>query len=549
MSFSIRLRGEDLYPKKSLCIILFFIPVVIFAQDERWVYRYSGISSYQNDRSNSICYGGDDNIYAAGVSYNSGTKNDFTVISLTNAGIERWVYNYNGVGDRWDEAHAVIWGLDNNVYAAGDCYALHGFDTTYDFTVISLTPSGAERWVYQYNGPGNGHDYAYSISYGNDNNIYAVGHSWGTTTNFDITIISLTNSGAERWVYRYNGPGDYYDYGYSITSGFDGNIYCAGVSYGSGTYDDFTVLSLDSLGTERWVYRYDGPANYYDGAASVVYSPDGKIYAIGSSYAATSDATVLCLTDSGTVNWLYRSPINYTDDGGRGILGDDGNIYIAGGVGSDTPEFLVISVSDSGTHNWEYIYHTPQWGAQYANAIVYGNDNNLYAAGGTIDSFWEYNFTVISLADVGAERWIYKYHNWGGGYAFSIVYGIDGNIYVAGETGDSITGNDFTVISLSSEPGVNEVNKIGKPASLDLMITPSVVYQKAQLHIHIPTQQNIDLKVYDITGREILTEARGNIIAGKYTYNLDIKKLSSGIYFVKLKGAYEERTKKILVVK
>ena len=102
-----------------------------------------------------------------------------------------------------------------------------------------------ERWVYRYNGLGNGWDRATSIVYGSDGNIYAAGYSVGSGTNFDFTVISLTSSGDTNWVYRYNGPGNSDDRAYSIVYGSDGNIYAAGASYGIGTDYDFTVISLE----------------------------------------------------------------------------------------------------------------------------------------------------------------------------------------------------------------------------------------------------------------------------------------------------------------
>ena len=115
--------------------------------------------------------------------------------------------------------------------------------------LFSIGTSQTERWVYRYNGPGYGGDIANSLVYGADGNIYAAGLGWGGGTAHDFTVISLTSTGTERWVYRYNGPGNSYDEAYSLVYGADGNIYIGGTS--SGTGYDFTVVSLTSTGTER----------------------------------------------------------------------------------------------------------------------------------------------------------------------------------------------------------------------------------------------------------------------------------------------------------
>jgi len=152
--------------KKIIFITLLTLcPIIGFCQTERWIYRYSGVvTEWRHDRAKSIAYGPEGNIYAAGDSWYNETGYDFTVISLTDSGTERWKYTYNGLGDRGDGASAVIYGNDSNIYVVGFST---GSDTTHDFTVISLTSGGTERWVYQYNGPGNGSDYAKAVVYPN----------------------------------------------------------------------------------------------------------------------------------------------------------------------------------------------------------------------------------------------------------------------------------------------------------------------------------------------------------------------------------------------
>ena len=180
---------------------------------------------------------------------------------------EHWVYRHDGSGNGYDVASDVAVDPDGRVYAVGSCLE---FGTGFDFVVVNLTVSGDERWIYRYNDPANGDDGANSIAVGTDGNIYAAGMSDGGGTSEDFTVVSLTASGGERWVYRYDGPASKWDRAYSIVTGSDGNIYAAGWTEGSGTSDDFTVVSLTDSGGERWVYRYNGPANDRDGAYSIV---------------------------------------------------------------------------------------------------------------------------------------------------------------------------------------------------------------------------------------------------------------------------------------
>ena len=74
-----------------IAIIMGLLPVVLFAQTERWVYTYKGIAD-ASDVANSVVYGLDGNIYTAGYSYGQTASGDFTIISLTSSGGENWVY-------------------------------------------------------------------------------------------------------------------------------------------------------------------------------------------------------------------------------------------------------------------------------------------------------------------------------------------------------------------------------------------------------------------------------------------------------------------------
>jgi hypothetical protein len=413
-------------------IFIFSLPIILLAQTERWIYRYNGPGNGW-DQANSIVFGLDENIYAAGLSKGIDTNLDLIVTSITTDGETNWFYRYNGPGNGWDEALSLAYGLDGNIYAAGKCN-LSAFRTQFtvnikdDFIVINLDSTGAENWIFRY-GAITARNRGYSIVYGNDNNIYVAGTH---------RIVSLTPEGEKNWVYTYSGSDAPIVRANAIVYGLDGNIYVAGKN---------KMISLTADGDTNWVYTFKMPGA--DLANSITYGADGNIYAAGISIGKGTDFTVVSLDTTGKLNWsyTYNGQGNNLDRANAIVYGLDGNIYVAGtsNKGGTHSDFTVISLTTKGKANWVYTYKGP--GTDIANSIVYGEDGNIYAAG-TSDK----NGIIISLTTDGDENWVYEYDGPGKGLdeIYSIVYGADGNIYAAGTSQGKDTDRDFIVISLEA---------------------------------------------------------------------------------------------------
>jgi hypothetical protein len=60
---------------------------------------------------------------------------------------------------------------------------------------------------------------------------------------------------------------------------------------------------------------------------------------------------------------------------------------------------------------------------------------------------------------------------------------------------------------------------------------------------------NVDLKVFDLTGRLVSNLYRGNLSPGKYEYTLDAGNLSSGVYFYRFETEFFADTKRMIIIK
>ena len=513
------------------------------------MYRYNGPAD-SADVANSLIYGGDGNIYAAGYSQGVGTSRDIIVISLNkDTGDTNWVYRYNGPGNSGDDAYSIVYGADGNVYAAG--YST-GSGTGTDFIVISLNKdTGDTNWVYRYNGPGNGWDGASSIVYGADGNVYTAGDSRGIGTYNDFTVISLTATGSERWVYRYDDPDHNRDWANSIVYGVDGNLYVAGEIGCRDTinhdYYNLGIISLTSSGSERWVYvdsvlSYDVTEEIY----SIVYGGDGNIYA-GGHFSLYHDIVILSLTSDGTERWTYSyagppgSSGDAEDEIRSIVYGADGYIYAAGVSDSTdwtnlTPAFTVISLTSGGSERWVYRYYSGVF--DWANSIVYGADSNLYAVGTCFQGTAA--FGVISLTPAGGERWIYRYNSPYDDEGRSVIYGADGYIYAAGysENRNGSFAQDILVVSLDPESGIDEQSytKINKD---DILSIATLQRNTLNFTISLPEPAIVRLSVYNIIGEKVLSWT-SSLCEGTTSHTKDLSGLSSGIYILKAETSRQE---------
>jgi hypothetical protein len=65
----------------------------------------------------------------------------------------------------------------------------------------------------------------------------------------------------------------------------------------------------------------------------------------------------------------------------------------------------------------------------------------------------------------------------------------------------------------------------------------------------LPQQADVQLRVYDMVGREVGTLINREQAAGSYTVNFDASKLSSGMYLYRLNTGSTNITRKMMLIK
>jgi hypothetical protein len=201
----------------------------------------------------------------------------------------------------------------------------------------------------------------------------------------DIIILSVDSTGAFRWVYYLNGPADWWDQGNDIMYASDGNVYVAGfLMVGDPHTQDFTVVSVDTAGSERWVYQKG--SNLSEEAHCITEGSDGNIYAAGDYH---MDLYLASLDTGGALNWdyIYSNAVPWISQANDIVQGADGNLYMAGYIAKEESsasyayDFAVLNVDSSGTEQWVYSLEGTDEEGEVARAVVYGSNGSIYGAG------------------------------------------------------------------------------------------------------------------------------------------------------------------------
>jgi len=88
------------------------------------------------------------------------------------------------------------------------------------------------------------------------------------------------------------------------------------------------------------------------------------------------------------------------------------------------------------------------------------------------------------------------------------------------------------------------------PSSFEISrIYPTPASSQISIDVMIPSQVDIDISIYDITGRKVSTVIRGQYNSGEYTLTSDISGLTNGLYIVRMTTEGLSASKNFVIVK
>ena len=272
----------------------------------------------------------------------------------------------------------------------------------------ALSP-GDRLWVQRYSGPGNNFDDPRAVGVSPDGSkVFVTGQSNTSASSDYATIAYDATTGTQLWAKRYNGPANFFDGANALGVSPDGStVFVTGQSDGSGGFDYATIAYDAATGTQLWVKRYNGPENLGNVANALGVSPDGsRVFVTGESIGsgnASDYLTIAYNAATGQRSWMKRKngPANGEDVANAlGVSPDGSRVFVTGfshGSGSGRDYATVAYGAATGTQRWIRRYNGRPNDIDSAEALGVSPDGSRVFVTGFSFSFVS-NYDYLTVA-------------------------------------------------------------------------------------------------------------------------------------------------------
>ncbi|KAA3620464.1 MAG: T9SS C-terminal target domain-containing protein [Calditrichaeota bacterium] len=314
------------------------------------------------------------------------------------------------------------------------------------------------------------------------------------SSNRNITIIKLSSSGKKIWEKKWDGPENSTDWPQSLQTDHNGNIYFAVNSYMQDTGYTAGVIKLSPGGEKRWQY-FD--QTNVQGSKTV---SDFKLDVFGNAILATWIGTIHKLNTDGD---LVFKKIMFTDSSnflGSSLAVDNfANIFLSGRISqydetryySEYVQTNLLQLTPNGETVWmEQL--PPQQRQPFVNQLEI--PNNFY----TISYRGEYGARHIVL---------HKYS---------------------------------PVVDSAATTGNEKIR---------LQSFPNPIRVATRIDYFLSQPDKVNIKIYDVLGREVTTIYKGEKEAGSYSVLWHPGNIADGNYFIVLKAGSKKDVCKVTYLK
>lgn len=533
----------------NLIILFYGISKAQTTLELEWVREYTGDFELQVARDIAVDDSG--NVYVGITSFDTVSSYGFKLIKYSSDGSVQWLKKYEGdfipgISISKDYIQAITLDHNNEIYVLGRSEFLQSdpYDVHTTFVIIRYNSKGEQQWLSEFRKDylGQGRYWPYVIAVDSLSNVYVGG-------NFEKGILIKYNSiGKLLWQKNIS-------FVSSVTAMIldeYSNIYIP--------TNDLSVIKYDSSGDYQWKTTSDslqGIDTYY---GYITMDSKNNIYVNGAhitDYINNSIIVTVKYDRNGNLRWVrkYGQEAHYLRFITAGSeVDDEGNVYVSGEFYDENnreSRFMIIKYDSTGHQIWITEFDAPANSYFNLRKMAMDAAHNIYLIG-SINTFYvdNYDFAIVKFDSRG-------------NILYSDFYGvpdrnekatsvaIDGqqNIFIIG---DSYSSKDKKVITLkyTQKPDGVEHRDVLLPSNPKLYQNyPNPFNSTTNISFEIPRTMHVNLKIYDLFGREIKTLFFERKQAGKYKVFFKAESLPSGLYIYRLKSENFSISRKLLLIK
>lgn len=179
-------------------------------------------------------------------------------------------------------------------------------------------------------------------------------------------------------------------------------------------------------------------------------------------------------------------------------------------------------------------------GTSIATAVFVNPTPTAAATASTTPGSLTVNFTNSSL---GATSYNWNFGDGNNSTAVnpSHTYASNGN-YIVTLIATSGSCSDTVTINLSALSVENEVEAIASA-----LLFPNPANNTVTLNVDLTVEGDLNIEIYDLTGKMIMNQNHNNLYNGSYSFNLNTADLTNGIYLVNINTANGSKMMKLII--